>query len=191
MNQPDPVSVEHFESMYRAQVDPWQFRTSTYERSRYDALLAALSKTSYRCALEPGCSIGEFTAQLAPRCERLVSFDFAASAVAVARARCKDLPQVALFEADLGSYQPDERFDLIIVSEVGYYFKPDALRSVVSHLAASLEPGGELFAAHWLGHSEDHVLHGDEVHDILLDAMPLTHQYARRHDAFRIDSWTR
>ena len=39
----------------------------------------------YASAFEPGCSIGVLTAQLAPRCDRLLACDVAAAAVESAR----------------------------------------------------------------------------------------------------------
>ena len=61
-------SGEVFEALYRADPDPWRFASSTYEQGRYATLLRALQRDHYEYAFEPGCSIGEFTALLAPRC---------------------------------------------------------------------------------------------------------------------------
>jgi SAM-dependent methyltransferase len=82
-------SPEAFETMYRQSRDPWNFATSEYERGRYRAILDALLRGSYRRAFEPGCSIGELTARLACRCDRIVATDVAPSAVALARERCR------------------------------------------------------------------------------------------------------
>ena len=187
----DPTSAAHFEGLYQSGRDPWQFRTAAYERRRYATLLAALRKDHYRCALEPGCSIGEFTALLAPRCDQLIAFDFAPSAVVTARARCQHLPQVKAFVSDLLSFRADGEFDLIVLSEVGYYFQPGTLYHALSRLQSALQPGGELLAAHWLGRSPDHVMHGDTVHGVLREALSMTLVHTRRHDGFRADVWIR
>lgn len=187
----EATSAAHFEAMYQSCADPWQFRSAPYERGRYQTLLGVLHRPHYASALEPGCSIGELTALLAPRCDRLSAFDFAAAAVATARDRCAGLANVNLFEADLRSYRPAERFDLIVFSEVGYYLQPGTLYRVASALAEALKPGGEFLAAHWLGVSADHVQHADQVHAILHEALPLTPLHAHQHDGFRIDTWLR
>ena len=56
---------------------------------------------------------------------------------------------------------PGGTFDLVVLSEIGYYFELDELAAPAT---ASLDPGGTLIAAQWLRNSADHVLHGDEVH---------------------------
>jgi hypothetical protein len=56
---------------------------------------------------------------------------------------------------------------------------------------ASLEPDGVLMAVHWLGRSEDHLLHGDEVHAILNEVAGIRHGGAYRDDRFRLDWWAR
>jgi hypothetical protein len=84
---------------------------------------------------------------------------------------------------------PDEPLDLIVFSEIGYYFDWDTLRSYAAALATRLQPGGEFIAVHWLGHSQDHILHGDTVHDGLLTTLPLSWFQGSRHTGFRIDSW--
>jgi trans-aconitate methyltransferase len=153
--------------------------------------LAALHKDRYRRALEPGCSIGEFTALLAPRCNELLAFDFAPSALVTARARCQHLPQVKMIASDLLSFRPEGEFDLIVLSEVGYYFQPGLLHQSVLRLQSALQPGGELLAAHWLGTSPDHVMHGDAVHEVLREALSMDLIHAGRHDGFRVDAWIR
>lgn len=186
-----PLSEAAFDARYRTCSDPWQFATSPYERGRYAATLAALRRTSYRRAFEPGCSIGIFTQLLAARCERVVATDLSASAVQLARGRCKGLAHVEIHQSHLGDGLPPGRFDLIVFSEIGYYFTTGMLRQVALSMAESLEPGGELIATHWLGDSADHVLHGDTVHAVLDECLPCDKTGASRHVGFRIDAWRR
>jgi hypothetical protein len=64
--KPSPTNLaDSFEALYHGNPDPWNFVGSAYERARYAATLAALPKSSYTSAFEPGCSIGELTARLA------------------------------------------------------------------------------------------------------------------------------
>jgi SAM-dependent methyltransferase len=177
--------------MYRQSRDPWNFSRSEYERGRYRAILDALLRPSYRRAFEPGCSIGELTAQIARRCGRVVATDVAPSAVALAKERCRRLGNVDVYEADLANGPPKGPFDLIVMSEVGYYFGPRLLVSIAIATAAELEAGGEFVAVHWLGHSDDHVMGGDTVHRILADHLPLGWIKGQRHPGYRIDTWKR
>lgn len=157
------TSPRFFEQLYRGKEDPWNFRRSPYERQRYQAILDVLDDRSYARAFEPGCSIGELTAGLAPCCERIDGIDLSPSAVNRARDRCGALPQVSVYQGALPDDIPDGTFDLIVFSEIGYYFSLPELTSIIERLWCSLRPGGRFVACHWLGHSADHVLHGLEV----------------------------
>ncbi|MCL7945398.1 SAM-dependent methyltransferase [Marinobacter sp. ATCH36] len=160
-------SPEFFERLYQEAEDPWNFRNSDYERQRYAAIVDNVRDRQYRSAFEPGCAIGELTVLLAPFCESLEAMDCSLTAVNTARHRCRDYPQVQVHQGALPEDLPVRRFDLIVFSELGYYFNRDDLASLVIQLWSKLEPGGRLIACHWLGHSDDHQLHGAEVHKIM------------------------
>lgn len=183
---------EAFESRYRSKVDPWNFETSPYEQARYRTILTSLSRPNYRTAFEPGCSIGVLTAGLASRCAKVIATDVSATALARARERCAALDNVRFVLASLSAFTPTGNdLELIVFSEIGYYFDRDSLACIVRRLAGQLASGGEWVGSHWLGSSPDHLLHGDEVHAVL-DAEPaLTRTRASRHEGFRLDSWIR
>ena len=185
----DPISAQAFEAKYRTAPDPWNFSSSPYEQGRYKALLLALSRSSYGIAFEPGCSVGELTAQLASRCREVIAVDLAPSAIEAARRRCAQLTNVSLQVATRADFVPSVALDLVVFSEIGYYFDVPALRSYARSLAGTLQAGGEFVAVHWLGHSVDHVLHGDVVHEQLLDCLPLRWRHGSRHPGFRIECW--
>jgi predicted TPR repeat methyltransferase len=171
---------------------PWDFAASPYEQGRYDEVLAGLLSSAYRRAYEPGCSIGVLTERLAPRCMELWGVDVSTSAIAAARARCSRFPRVHL---DVGSVAdpPPPDLDLVVFSEIGYYFEPAELDTIIEQLSSALRADGELVACHWLGHSVDHRLHGSVVHDrlraTLEDRFALVHHYDAAE--FVIDGWRR
>lgn len=183
-----PWSPAAFEKRFAANSDPWGFATSPYEQMRYAAIMAALRRPRYRRVFEPGCAIGELTAHLATRCEHLLATDVSPTALARAQTRC-NAPHVELRQADLRAQHPAAGVDLIVLSEVGYYFTRAELAQIVRRLIARLEPDGELVGCHWLGHSEDHRLHGNEVHAVLDEQPRLKKVYAKRHEKFRLDIW--
>ena len=192
MNAPlHPTSAEAFDAKYRSHPDPWNFAASAYERGRYAATVAALRRPTYATAYEPGCSVGELTAELARRCSRLIATDLSPTAIARARQRCRHFSNVVFHVATHPTEVPVESLDLIVFSEIGYYFEAPMLGSFARRLAAKLNAGGEFIAVHWLGHSVDHALHGDAVHQRLKHALPLAWLGGRRHPGFRIDSWIR
>lgn len=187
----DPRSAAAFENRYRQSGDPWQFAESPYEQGRYRVTLESLSRPCYETAFEPGCSIGELTHGLARRCARLLASDFSASAVAKAQSRCRGLHHVTIRCEDLRTASLNEPLDLVVFSEIGYYWTANELSRIARGIADHLQPGGEWLAVHWLGHSADHVLTGDEVHGVLQECLDLTWIKGDRHPGFRIDSWTR
>ena len=58
------MTLTDFEQRYRADIDPWGYATSAYERAKYAATLAACGAGPFGHALELGSSIGVFSAAL-------------------------------------------------------------------------------------------------------------------------------
>lgn len=185
------VSREAFEERYAAAEDPWAFETSSYEQHRYATVLRTLARANYGTVYEPGCSIGVLTAKLALIAERVIATDISLSAVNRAKARCAGLSNVEVACEDTANYVPPDSLDLVILSEIGYYFEAPELCRISTLLAARLQSQGEFVAVHWLGHSEDHVQHGDEVQDTLKSVLPLRWHKGERHRSFRIDCWVK
>lgn len=149
----------YFEEKYTSELDPWQFRTSEYERDKYQATVASLTRCSYASALEVGCSIGVLTKLLSPRCVNLLAIDTSSTAVKAAR---RANPSVKVRVATLPAEFPAGRFDLIVLSEVLYYFDEADLKRVARSCTGSLSAGGEIVLCHWLGET-DYPLTGVEA----------------------------
>ena len=186
----DSSSQAFFEEKYGAAADPWAFASSDYEQHRYTTILNALGRRRYHRAFEPGCSIGILTERLAPRCGQVEAIDISPTAVSRAQERCQFLPNVTIKPGALPDQIPDGTFDLIVFSEIGYYFDQPTLVSLARELADRLRNEGMLLAVHWLGTSPDHRLTGDQVHD-LLGIVNLVPTRSRRYEGFRLDCWSR
>jgi hypothetical protein len=185
-----PTSAEFFETMYAEREDPWEFASSQYECDRYAAIVRALGHRRYRRAFEPGCSIGILTVQLAAFCDRVEAMDISPTAVARARLRCELLPNVQILCGSLPEMIPEGENDLVVFSEIGYYFTETQLTSAAAELVKPMVPGGTFLAAHWLGSSQDHVLDGDRVHTVLKTLPNLSLVQSERYTGFRLDRWT-
>ncbi len=162
---------EYFEGMYAANPDPWGFATRWYERRKYALTLAALSRPRYRSGFEPGCSIGVLTEALALRCDRLLSVDLVDAAVRQCRARTATLPiaagQVEVRQWDAARDDwPDESFDLVVVSEILYYFDVEQAERFVGSAVAHLSDDGEMVLVHWRPRVPEYPLTGDEAHAV-------------------------
>lgn len=187
----DPTATEFFEAKYRRSADPWGFASEPYERGRYRAILDLIRPYRFARGFEAGCSIGELTVQLAPFCGELVATDTAATAVAAARRRCRHRSNVDVRRGHLPRDMPEGHFDLIVFSEIGYYFEAAVLAELIEALVDRLPPGGRLVAAHWLGTSPDHVLAGRDVHARIDATDRLRRIHVTDHDGFTLGAWTR
>ncbi|HEX3922306.1 MAG TPA: SAM-dependent methyltransferase [Streptosporangiaceae bacterium] len=161
------VEPAYFDRMYAASADPWGFTSRWYEKRKYAITLAMLPHERYAEALEPGCSIGVMTEQLAPRCSRLLSCDVAEAAVQAAARRTAGQPGVRVEQRVLPRDWPAGEFDLIVFSEFLYYFGGDDLRQVLDLSVAALRPGGNLLAVHWRHPVPEYPRSGDNVHEVL------------------------
>ena len=187
----DPSSAEFFERKYQESTDPWSFGSSAYELERYEVTMRALEGRRFHHAFEPGCSVGVLTERLARICDHVDAVDLSATAVNAAKARCAALRNVRVWTGSLADPLPHAAaFDLIVLSEIGYYFDREGLQRCTLALLEKLGSGGCLLAVHWLGYSEDHRLGGDEVHEQLRSLDGLTLDHAERHAGFRLDRWT-
>lgn len=187
----DTTSAEFFDRKYQQDDDPWHFETSPYERHRYLTVIDSLAERRFARAFEPGCSVGVLTALLAPYCACLEAIDISETAVRRAQDRCSQFKSVNIREGSLPESIPTGEFDLIVFSELGYYFDKTQLARVVQDLSSHLAVGGLLVAAHWLGHSEDHLITGDDVHRIIRSCSTLALDGEWRHTGFRLDRMVR
>jgi SAM-dependent methyltransferase len=157
----------YFDDMYAASPDPWGFQSRWYERRKYAVTLALLPAERYRAGFEPGCSIGVLTSQLAGRCDRLLACDGAAAAVAAATRRNAAHGHVRVERRALPQEWPDGSFDLIVFSEMLYYFSDADLGRVLDRAAGALAPGGTLIAVHWRHPVAEYPRTGDDAHAAL------------------------
>ncbi len=181
------MSPGYFDDVYAARRDPWDFETSAYERDKYAHTLSSLPRESYRHAFEIGCSIGVLTEQLAQRCEHLLSVDVSQAALDQAHARCSNLPRVELRRMNVPAEFAHGMFDLILVSEVAYYFAPPELELLADKLAAHQDAGSDLVLVHFTPVVPDYPATGDQVHEYFLKRPEWTAVNGSREPRYRLD----
>lgn len=181
----------YFDRVYEANADPWSFESSPYERDKYTATMAALPSERYKSAFEIGCSIGVLTQLLAQRCDRLLSVDASELPLQRATVRLADAANVTLRQMNVPAEFPDGPFDLIVLSEVGYYWAMPDLTRARQLIIDRLQPGGHLLLVHWTPPVHDYPLTGDQVHDFFLERVqsdgPLHHRLGQRQETYRLD----
>jgi SAM-dependent methyltransferase len=190
----DTIPPEFFDELYRQNADPWNFETSWYEARKYEETLAVLPKARYRDAFEVGCSIGVLTKRLVERCDSLLAIDCSSLALERASARCIEDDNVRFEQMNVPRQYPiEETFDLIVLSEVAYYWSWRDLGWVYDRIVEQLRPHGHLLLVHWAPPGPGKPLTGAEVHGAFLDwAAPSFHHLFGRHEgAYWIDLFER
>jgi len=160
------VSMSYFDSLYANSEDPWDYRHRWYEARKRDLTLAVLPHRRYTHGYEPGCSTGELSRRLA------------------------DQPHVEVRHALLPDAWPAGAFDLIVISEIGYYLGERGLDALLDRAHSALLPGGVLLGCHWRHPIDGCALTGDQVH-ARMAALPGLHRLSQLEEAdFVLTLWS-
>jgi SAM-dependent methyltransferase len=178
----------YFVEMYAQDPDPWGFATRWYERRKYAVTMAALPRVRYTNAFEPGCSIGVLSELLALRCDQLFITDLIPAALAQARARLQTYTNVEIGALAIPDEWPEGSFDLIVLSELAYYFDPPTLQAIVGLAIDSSLPGAHIVGVHWRG-TTDYPLSGDQAHRIIGSHPHLGGLVHHEEEEFILDVW--
>ena len=185
------LDVAFFRDCYAASPDPWGLAERWYEARKYAISLALLPRARYETVFEPGCSIGVLTAKLAERCDHLLACDAVPDAVASAQARTAGLPGVRVEHKVLPGDWPPGSFDLVVLSELLYYFDDAGLDEVLRLGTGALRPGGHLLAVHWRHSAPSHPRTGDQVHEALAACAGLARLARYRDPDFTAEVYAR
>lgn len=185
------LPADYFDQLFAATEDPWGFKDRWYEQRKRDITLACLPQRRFERGFEPGCANGELSARLASRCDELLVCDVSAKAAELARQRLADAGHVRVETRAIPQQWPEASFDLIVLSELGYYLDAVSLATLARVASASLRPGGTLLACHWLPTIEGCEHGGLAVHHILDAELDLPRVLRHQEDDFVLDVWTR
>lgn len=170
---------DYFVEMYERNPDPWAISGGWYEQRKRAVLLAVLPRRRFRRVFEPGCANGALTVLLAQRADEVVAWDGVEQAVRTCRAAVQAQPgigSVAVEVAAVPDRWPDGKFDLVVLSELGYYLAAQDLERLLERIVGSLASDGVLVAVHWRHDAPGYPSTGDAVHAAIADhagLMPL------------------
>lgn len=184
----ESLGADYFDEIYAESGDPWGFATSEYEAEKYARTIASLPRDRYRRCLEIGCSIGVLSELLLARCDELFATEINDRALASARARNGKYERARFEKLNFPEELPPGTFDLVVLSEVAYYWAESAfVRAQALITDQLLEPGGHLVLVHYTPEETDYPMTGDEVHDRWLDAGALESVVEHRAERYRLD----
>jgi len=184
------LPADYFDELFADSDDPWAFRTRWYEQRKRDLTLAALPRQRYARVFEPGCANGELSLRLAQRCDILLCMDMSARAVELARGRLSQYPRAEVIEGRLPQDWPEEKFDLIVISEWAYYLEPALFIEVIERIASSLTPEGAVLACHWLHPIEGCPMLGREAHALLDKHLAMQRTVQHEETDFLLEMWS-
>lgn len=157
------VVDDRLDRLHVERPEPWGADVRWYERRKRALLLAMLPQERLGRVLELGCSTGVTTAALAERADEVVAIDASETALARAAERTAG-SAVRLLHGSIPDAWPAGRFDVVVLSEVGYFLSPAALDEVVARVAGSLADDGVVLLCHWRHPVRGWPLDADAVH---------------------------
>ena len=178
--------AQRFDGMYDEGDDPWQIAGSFYEERRRALVLGLLGCRRHGRALEIGCADGRLTEALLERCDELVALDTSHRAVVAARDRA---PRATVHQGMAPLDLPPGPFDLVLLSEVGYFLSPLELLATLRRCETALAPGGELLLCHWQHPTRDVPLDGQLVHEQAAAMLRSRRRASYEDEDLRIDVW--
>ncbi|MBB6626766.1 bifunctional PIG-L family deacetylase/class I SAM-dependent methyltransferase [Nocardioides sp. KIGAM211] len=160
-----PAVDDELDVLHREREDPWGVEERWYEHRKRDLTLAVLPRRRFRRALEVGCSRGALAEALATRASATVAVDRSPMAVHLAQQRLGGDPSVTVAEYDVPTAWPAGEFDLVVLSEVGYFLSPADLDLLIERIAGALTDDGVVLLCHWRHPIHGWVLDGPDVHE--------------------------
>lgn len=185
------LDPDYFERMFQDTADPWDLETSDYEQRKFAATIAALRGRTYDRGLEIGCAKGVLTQRLAAACHSLLALDISKTAVAAARKRLAGKHHVTFGQMAFPRDTPATTgYDLVVLSEVVYYWDDTDIVRAADWVAQHTAPGAEILLVHWTGDT-DYPQSGDDavrkLGDALGDAAGVVVEQRTEH--YRLDLW--
>lgn len=198
------IDASYFRHLYAQGDDPWGYRTRWYEQRKRALAAACLPDRRYASGFEPGCAGGDLAAVLAPRCDRYLAADLDPTAVQAASRLLAPIAHARLLQLSLPEGWPTAtHFDLVVLSELGYYLGADGLAQVARQARQSLAlnsarggasgagwpEGGVVLACHWRHPIEGCDLDGDAVDEVLHQHLQLPRLLRHEEADFVLSVW--
>lgn len=130
--QPDQPA-DHYARAYSSRFHPLHL----FHRRRLDRFSSLIPEQSR--VLDAGCDAGVLASLLVEKGCQVVGVDVRAPSVKLARQRC---PEGQFYVRDIRNLRLDQRFDVVVCTDVLEHLVESERKRAVSRLLAHLEPGG-------------------------------------------------
>ena len=177
---------ERFDALFAGDPDPWNFKTSSYEREKRAHTIDALDGKHFRKGLEIGCATGVLTRNLAEICDQIIGIDVSERALSIAKDELHGCRNIDLFQGEIPRDWPAGSFDLIVFSEVLYFLNAPEIRTSSKFANRSLLSNGFVLLINWIG-PNDLPLDGHEVVHLFTEACKWERDCVMIAPQFRID----
>ena len=117
-----PDDTSYWDAFYAPDPDPFGFDSNPDEGTKFARTLSVCGIGRLGRVLELGCSIGTFTDLLAPLCDEVLAVDISPTAIGRATERLAHHDNVTCEVLALPTDLPGGPFDLIVASDVLYYW---------------------------------------------------------------------
>ena len=154
----DFSTKDKMKRVFRRKIDPYQYRTSSYEQDRLKYMESIIAGHRYRSGLEIGCAEGHVVLMLKSFCDHFTAIDLSADALARAKKALNGIC-VDLVLGNARTWEPNRVFDLIVLADVLYYLG-DPIKGPIfertfddflKRINSWLEPGGHILLASGFG----------------------------------------
>ena len=109
----------------------------------------------------------------------------------LAQARLQGFVHAEVHQSRLPGDWPEDCFDLIVLSELGYYLNRADWLHLIADARQSLAPDGQLLACHWRPPIENCPQSAEQVHELLDEHLHLPRLLQYRDADFMLDLWGR
>lgn len=162
------------------------------EYEKYARILHTLDfKGHYTNVLDLGCGEGYLTRRLAGRSGRILGVDISPTVIRRAGRRLAPFDNVELRAADALTDEIGESFELVLCSELLYYFNIKQFGAVAGKIERWTRPGGYLLLAHSRAAADDEgsekfAFGAKTIHDTFLENPVFRTESDTTYPAYRI-----
>ena len=116
-----PFFARDFSKLYKEIKDPWHYNTSAYEKERFKEIIRLAKTVPYKNILEIGSAEGHLTKSLTDISGNVTCLEISKDAISRAKQKAPKAKYINISFQNFDSR--GQKFDLIVCSEVLYYFK--------------------------------------------------------------------